>query len=113
MPRGPCGNSAGCRLRAVDLEERLAEPGIELSQSPVAIGYFAPGVVFDYILYVSGTYGTLRNAAGEDTLPTPGKLGRELSVAEGYASARQMTLYQHELARIAPVAGEIMFGLHA
>lgn len=82
----------------MDLEARLAEPGIELPESPVAIGHFAQGVVFDNILCVSGTYGTVRNAAGEDTLPTPGILGRALSVAGGYASARQMALYQHELA---------------
>ena len=159
----------------MDVAANLADLGIELPEPPAAIGHFAPGVVFDNILYLSGTYGTVRNAGGEDVLPTPGKLGREVSVAEGYASARQMALnhfamaklvlgdlshidrpvrlvgyvnaapgfkdapavlngasdlllevfgeqngrharmalYQHELARDAPIAGEIMFGLHS
>ena len=164
-------NSGG---RAVaSIEQRLAELGIELPEPPAAIGNFVPGVVFDDVLYVSGTYGTVRNDVGEDIIPTPGKLGAELSIEEGYASARQMminhlamakkvvgdlarivrpirlvgyvnaapgfrdapavlngasdllidifgpelgaharmALYQHELARNAPIAGEVMFGL--
>ena len=125
------------------------------------------------ILYVSGTYGTVKDAAGIDVIPKPGKLGAELSIEDGYASARwmalnhlafaetvvgnldhlvrpirlvgyvnaapgfqdapavlngasdllveifgdevgphaRMALYQHELARDAPIAGEIMFAV--
>ena len=157
----------------MDVEARLSELGIELPEAPAAIGNFAPGVVFDNVLYVSGTYGTAKNEAGEDYIPKPGKLGRELSIEDGYESARlmainhlamakvvlgdlsaidrpvrlvgyvnaaagvqdapsvlngaadlvveifgqqkgspaRMALYQHELARGAPIAGEIMFGL--
>jgi enamine deaminase RidA (YjgF/YER057c/UK114 family) len=130
-------------------------------------------VIFDNVLYVSGTYGTMQDESGHDTIPRPGKVGGELSVEDGYESAKlmiinhlamakavlgdldlidrpirlvgyvnaasgfqdapsvlngasdllfeifgkkkgshaRMALYQHELARNAPVAGEIMFGL--
>lgn len=157
----------------MDIETRLAELGIELPGAPAAIGSFVPGIVFDSILYVSGTYGTVKDESGHDIIPQPGKVGGELSVQDGYASAKlmiinhlamaktvlgdldlidrpirlvgyvnatagfqdapsvlngasdllfeifgkergshaRMALYQHELARNAPVAGEIMFGL--
>jgi len=157
----------------MDIEARLAELGVELPAPPAAIGNFVPGVVFDNILYVSGTYGTVKDESGDDIIPKPGKLGSELSVEDGYESAKlmiinhlamakavlddldlidrpvrvvgyvnaavgfqdapsvlngasdllfeifgkekgshaRMALYQHELARNAPVAGEIMFGL--
>ena len=73
--------------------------GIAVPEPPGAIGNFAAGVLHDGMLYVSGTYGTVRNAAGEDVLPKAGKLGAELSVEEGYASARQMALNHLALAR--------------
>ena len=157
----------------VTIESRLDELGIELPPAPAAIGNFAPGVVFDRVLYVSGTYGTVKDDDGVDRIPEPGKLGAELTVEDGYHSARQMllnhlamarevlgdlelverpirlvgyvnaapgfqdapavlngasdllleifgpelgkharmALYQHELARNAPIAGEVMFGL--
>ena len=158
---------------SVDINSRLVELGIVLPDPPAVIGNFVPGVVFDRLLYISGTYGTEKDENGVDFIPKPGKLGAELTVADGYASARQMTinhlamarsiigdltkiersirlvgyvnaapgfrdapavldgasdllidlfgkdcgcharmaLYQHELARDAPIAGEIMFGL--
>ena len=129
--------------------------------------------MFDNVLYVSGTYGTVKDEAGVDYIPKSGKLGAELTIEDGYESARlmminllamaksvlgdlvridrpvrlvgyvnaapgfqdspsvlngasdllieifgpergahaRMALYQHELARNAPIAGEIMFGL--
>ena len=81
------------------LVTRLKELGIAVPEPPGAIGNFAAGVLHDGMLYVSGTYGTVRNAAGEDVLPKAGKLGAELSVEEGYASARQMALNHLALAR--------------
>ena len=81
------------------LVTRLEELGIAVPEPPGAIGNFAAGVLHDGLLYVSGTYGTVRNAAGEDVLPKAGKLGAELSVEEGYASARQMALNHLALAR--------------
>lgn len=155
------------------IEERLLALGTALPRPPAAIGAFAPGVVHGGILYVSGTYGTVKDGAGTDYIPKAGKVGAELTVEDGYESARlmalnhlalakeavgdldrllrpirlvgyvnaaagfrnapavlngasdlllelfgddlgrhaRMALYQHELARDAPVAGEIMFAL--
>ncbi len=155
------------------IEARLEELGVVVPEPPAAIGNFAPGVVHAGILYVSGTYGTEKDADGRDYIPKPGKLGAELTIEDGYESARlmalnhlalaravvgsldnllrpirlvgyvnaapgfrnapavlngasdllirvfgedlgrhaRMALYQHELARDAPIAGEIMFAL--
>ncbi len=157
----------------LDIESKLDDLGIALPRPPTAIGNFAAGVVFENILYVSGTYGTVKDENGVDYIPTPGRLGENLSIEEGYESARlmllnhfamaksvlgdlttikrpirlvgyvnsvasfqdapsilngasdlllqifgddrgahaRMALYQHSLARQAPIAGEIMFGL--
>lgn len=157
----------------MNVEKRLAELHIVLPEPPAAIGNFAPGVVFNSLLYVSGTYGTIKDESGQDCIPKPGKLGRDLSIEDGYESARlmainhlsmaravlgdlsaierpvrlvgyvnaaagfrdapsvlngasdllidifgaedgrhaRMALYQHEIARDAPIAGEITFGL--
>ncbi len=157
----------------MDIEAKLRDLGVELPLPPNAIGNFAAGVVFDNILYVSGTYGTVKDKMGTDYIPKPGKLGKDLSIEDGYDSARlmllnhlamaksvlgdlsiihrpirlvgyvnsvstfqdapsvlngasdlliqifgeeqgahaRMALYQHSLARQAPIAGEIMFGL--
>ena len=157
----------------MDIEARLIEIGISLPEPPTAIGNFVPCVEFENILYVSGTYGTVKDEKGVDFIPKPGKVGAELTIEDGYESARlmmmnhlamaktvlgelaridrpvrlvgyvnaapgfqnapevlngasdllisifgkergghaRMALYQHELARDAPIAGEIMFGL--
>ncbi len=154
-------------------EAALAARGIVIPEPPAAIGNFLPGVVHGDMLYVSGTYGTVKNGEGVDVIPQPGKVGGSLTIEEGYRSARlmalnhlalaravvgdldrllrpvrlvgyvnaaagfqnapavlngasdllievfgpdlgrhaRMALYQHELARDAPVAGEIMFAL--
>jgi enamine deaminase RidA (YjgF/YER057c/UK114 family) len=159
--------------RMSDLERRLSDLCRPLPQPPRAIGNFAPGVLHGDVLYVSGTYGTVKGPDGADTIPTPGKLGAELTVEQGYESAcrmalnhlalakqvvgdldrlirplrlvgyvnaapgfraapkvldgasdllvalfgpelgphARMALYQHELARDAPIAGEIMFAV--
>jgi enamine deaminase RidA (YjgF/YER057c/UK114 family) len=155
--------------------ERLAQLKIEIPEPPAAIGKFVAGVIHADILYVSGTYGTIKDGNGQDVIPKPGKLGEELSIDEGYESARlmalnhlalakmvvgsldnlvrpirlvgyvnaapgfrdapavlngasdllidifgkelgahaRMALYQHELARDAPIAGEIMFAVRS
>ncbi len=89
----------------MDVETQIAKLGLELPSPPGAIGNFAPGVVFDRILYVSGTYGTVKNHLGEDYIPTPGKLGAAVSLEEGYQSARQMAL--NHLAMAKAVVGDL------
>lgn len=157
----------------MDIEARLEDLGHPLPAPPAAIGNFVPGVIHAGLLYVSGTYGTMKDAGGRDHIPKPGKLGAALSIEDGYESARlmmlnhlalakevvgdldriirpvrlvgyvnaargfqdapsvlngasdllidifgeelgthaRMALYQHELARDAPVAGEVMFAV--
>ena len=157
------------------IEARLSQLGIVIPAPPAAIGNFLPALVHGDTLYVSGTYGTVKDAEGRDYIPKPGKVGAELTIEDGYESARlmalnhlalaksvvgsldrlkrpirllgfvnaapgfknapavlngasdllikvfgdelgrhaRMALYQHELARDAPVAGEIMFALQA
>jgi len=158
----------------IQVEQRLAELGVVLPRPPRAIGNFAYGVEHGGLLYLSGTYGTAVDENDEDFLPIVGKVGGELTVDEGYRSARLMAinhlamakavigdldrimrvirltgfvnsafgfrdapkvlngasdllvevfgieygrharsaLYQHELARNAPVAGELILAVH-
>ncbi|MEM6484893.1 MAG: RidA family protein [Pseudomonadota bacterium] len=159
----------------MNITERVEALKLRIPEPPAAIGNFAAGVLNNGVLYLSGTYGTVKNEQGIDRIPTPGKLGDALSIADGYASARQMALnhlalaktvlgdldrlirpirlvgyvnaapgfqqapavlngasdlllelfgpelgqharmalYQHELARDAPIAGELMFAVHS
>jgi len=83
----------------MSIEQRLQELGIVVPPPPAAVGNYVPGVVHAGILYVSGTYGTVKNEAGADTIPKPGKVGGSLSIEEGYESARHMALNHLALAR--------------
>jgi enamine deaminase RidA (YjgF/YER057c/UK114 family) len=71
------------------VEARLRELEIDLPRPPLPQGAFAPGKAVGNLLFVSGAYGTRPDASGAvDTLPIRGRLGDELTVAEGQASAR-------------------------
>jgi enamine deaminase RidA (YjgF/YER057c/UK114 family) len=87
------------------VEQRLAALGVVLPRPPRAIGNFAYGVEHGGLLYLSGTYGTAVNAADEDILPIAGKLGAELSIEEGYRSARLMAI--NHLAMAKAVLGDL------
>jgi enamine deaminase RidA (YjgF/YER057c/UK114 family) len=87
------------------IERRLAELGIALPRPPRAIGNFAYGVEHQGMLYLSGTYGTAVNERDEDFLPIVGKLGAELSIEEGYKSARLMAI--NHLAMAKAVLGDL------
>ena len=80
------------------LEARLKELGIVVPAAPAAIGNFVPGIVHGDVLYVSGTYGTVKDEGGRDYIPKPGKVGGELSIEDGYDSARLMALNHLALA---------------
>ena len=84
----------------MDIEAKLHALEIDLPEPPAAIGNFAPGVVFDNVLYVSGTYGTVKDDSGVDVIPKAGKLGTDLSIEDGYESARLMLLNQLALAKL-------------
>lgn len=74
------------------VETRLAEMGLQLPPPPRPIGNYLPAVQVGNILYVSGTLGTVRDENDQDIMPIAGKLGGELTIAQGYDSARLMAL---------------------
>lgn len=86
---------------SASIEERLEALGLALPEPPAAIGNFVPGVVHRDILYISGTYGTVKDGAGADIIPKPGKVGAALSLEEGYDSARLMLLNHLAMAKAA------------
>ena len=87
------------------VEQRLKELGITLPRPPKAVANYVPGVKVGEILYVSGTIGTVPDANDEDVLPIKGKLGRDLSIEQGYQSAR-LTAINH-LVMIKAVIGDL------
>ena len=87
------------------VEDRLRELGITLSRPPKAVANYIPAVEVGEILYVSGTIGTVVSPNDEDILPIKGKLGKDLTVEEGYQSARYTAL--NLLSMIKSVIGDL------
>lgn len=87
------------------IETRLKELGIVLPRPPKPVANYLPGVKVGEILYVAGTIGTIVDERGEDVLPIRGKLGRELTVEQGYRSARYMAI--NHLAMMKVVIGDL------
>jgi len=106
-PRGNAGQASrsGKRIVSGEIEARLKEMGIVLPRPPKAMANYLPGVAVGEILYVAGTLGTVVSAEDEDVLPIVGKLGREVSIEEGYQSARYMAI--NHLAMIKAVIGSL------
>ncbi len=69
------------------IEERIGELGYVLPATPKPAGAYVPGLIIDNLCFVSGQTGTV-----EGKLVHTGKLGRELSLEEGYHSARLAAL---------------------
>jgi enamine deaminase RidA (YjgF/YER057c/UK114 family) len=86
-------------------EARLKEMGIILPRVPKPIGNYLPGVVVGNILYTSGTLGTQPDENDNDVLPYVGKVGSDLTIEEGYASARLMAI--NHLAMMKKVLGDL------
>jgi enamine deaminase RidA (YjgF/YER057c/UK114 family) len=83
-------------------EQRLRRLGVALPRAPRPIGAFAPAKLAGSLLFVSGAYGTEPDADGPgDSVPIRGRLGRDLTVAEGQASARLVALNLLAMARAA------------
>ncbi len=70
------------------IEQRLEELGIVLPRPPKAVANYIGGVKVGEILYVAGTIGTIVDENDNDVLPIKGKLGSDLTVKDGYQSAR-------------------------
>lgn len=73
-------------------EKRLQELGIDLPEPRTVPANFIPCVQVRDLVWVSGTLGTVKDESGADSIPNPGKLGREISDEEGYKSARRCAL---------------------
>ncbi|WUH99069.1 RidA family protein [Spirillospora sp. NBC_00431] len=80
-------------------EQALVRLGLGDVRPPDPIGRFVYGVRARDFFYVSGTYGTAKDEHGNDHLPISGKLGRELDVEQGYASARLVAVNLLAMAR--------------
>jgi enamine deaminase RidA (YjgF/YER057c/UK114 family) len=87
------------------VEKRLQELGIVLPRPPKAVANYLGGVQVGEILYVAGTVGSVVSEADEDVLPIKGKLGREVTVEQGYQSARFMAI--NHLAMMKAVIGDL------
>jgi enamine deaminase RidA (YjgF/YER057c/UK114 family) len=87
------------------VERRLTELGIALPRPPRAIGNFAYGIEHDGLLYLSGTYGTAVGNDDADFLPIVGKVGTDISIEDGYRSARLMAI--NHLAMAKAVVGNL------
>jgi enamine deaminase RidA (YjgF/YER057c/UK114 family) len=87
------------------VELRLKELGITLPRPPKAVANYLGGVKVGEILYVAGTVGTVVNEHDEDVLTIKGKLGRDLTIEQGYQSARFMAI--NHLAMMKAVIGDL------
>lgn len=87
------------------VERRLTALGIALPRPPRAIGNFAYGIEYDGLLYLSGTYGTAVGEDDNDFLPIVGKVGADISIEDGYRSARLMAI--NHLAMAKAVVGSL------
>lgn len=88
-----------------EIENRLAALGLKLPEPPRPIGNYLPAVQVGNILYVSGTLGTIRDENDQDIMPIAGKLGGELTIEQGYESAKLMAL--NHLALMKKVIGSL------
>jgi enamine deaminase RidA (YjgF/YER057c/UK114 family) len=87
------------------VELRLKELGITLPRPPKAVANYLAGVKVGEILYVAGTVGTVVDEKDEDVLTIKGKLGRDLTVEQGYQSARFMAI--NHLSMMKAVIGDL------
>ncbi|MBX2805483.1 MAG: RidA family protein [Hyphomicrobiales bacterium] len=88
-----------------EIETRLAAMGLALPEPPRPIGNYLPAVQVGNILYVSGTLGTVRDENDQDIMPIAGKVGGELTIEQGYESAKLMAL--NHLALMKKVIGDL------
>lgn len=88
-----------------EIETKLEAMGLKLPPAPRPIANYLPAVQVGNMLYVSGTLGTIRDENDQDIMPIAGKLGRELTIEQGYESAKLMAL--NHLALMKKVIGNL------
>ena len=69
----------------MEVENKLAGMGLVVTEPNPSIGNFVPAVRAGNLVFVSGNLPRLEDGS----MVATGKLGREVSVEEGYAAARQ------------------------
>ena len=74
------------------IAEQLRKLGISLPEPRLVPANFVPVVQVRDLLWVSGTLGTVKSGDGQDIVPKPGKVGREVSLEEAYQSSRQCAI---------------------
>jgi enamine deaminase RidA (YjgF/YER057c/UK114 family) len=82
------------------IDDRLAELGITLPVAPKPVATYIPAVISGNLVYTSGQLPMV-----DGVLPATGKLGAEVSDAEGRELARQCAL--NGLAAVAAVIGSL------
>ena len=82
-------------------EERINELGITLPRAKSPVGNYVPTVRTGNLLYVSGVGPT---PGPDGTIPT-GKVGKDLTLEEGYAAARLVGI--NLLARLKDALGDL------
>ncbi len=87
------------------IDARLQELGITLPPAPTPPPTRRNGVRVGELLFLAGTTGGIPAPDGKDIAPIRGKLGRELTVEDGYRSARFCTL--RHLAMIKELIGDL------
>ncbi len=84
----------------MDIYKHLKQVSIEIPELPKPVASYLPAIVFENQIYVSGQTGTL-----DQKLVYQGKLGAEVSVLDGKASARLAAL--NCLAALQAVLGDL------
>ena len=82
------------------IEERLAELGIELPPAPEPVGNYIGGVQVGDLVFLGGVSNRVRGV-----LKYRGKLGRDLTVEQGYDAARMAAI--NHLAILKALLGDL------
>lgn len=82
------------------IEEKLKEMGYTLPSPPPSVANYTPGYRIGNLVFLSGVAPTK-----EDGSPIRGKLGRELTVEQGYEAARYCAL--NSLANLRTIIGDL------
>ncbi|MXY46521.1 MAG: RidA family protein [Chloroflexi bacterium] len=84
-----------------EIEKRIKEMGITLPDSPPPMANYVPAVQTGNLLFVAG----LGPAARDDGTTPNGKVGKDLSLDEGYQAARLVGI--NLLSRLKSVLGDL------
>lgn len=71
----------------MEIEKKLSALGLALPPIPTAIGNYVPYVKVHNLLYLSGTLPTI-----DGKITHIGKIGKEISIEEGYLAAKHCAL---------------------